>query len=237
MRPNPSPTPFLDLAALLLVLAVAAVSPATGSPEADTAGGGDGPWSLLTSVRDSLVEAGPTRADFVQTYVPAGFSSGEEETGTLSLELPDCLRWDYSEPYPKSFLLCGDTAWYWNPEDGEGRRYPVERAEEPGLDLVLLGVDQLEERYRIERQDGAAGASAGDAADAVTLELTPSEDSARLRSATLVVDPEARRILRLSYLDPEGNLTRFDLEDYRPLRDASAFEVPAGIEWVDDEAP
>lgn len=232
MRSNRSPAPFLDLAVLLLVLAVPAVSPATGRPEAASA------WNLLTSVRDSLTEAGPTRAEFLQSYVPAGFSTGEEERGILSLDLPDCLRWDYSEPYPKSFLLCGDTAWYWNPEDGEGRRYPVDRAEEPGLDLVLLGVDQLRQRYEIERRGGddRAGGDHG-GGDGVTLELTPAEDSARLRSATLVVDPGTRRIVRLSYVDPEGNLTRFDLEAYRALDDDSVFEPPAGIEWVDEGAP
>src|SRR4029077_19264540 len=105
------------------------------------------PWATLQGVRKSLVEAGPTGAAFVQTYVPAGFNSGDQESGTLALALPDCLRWDYLKPYPKSFLLCGGVAHSWNPEDKTGRRYQVDRKNEPGLDLLLLGVEDLKRRY------------------------------------------------------------------------------------------
>ncbi len=70
-------------------------------------------WAVLSGVRQSLVEAGPTEASFTQTYIPAGFSSGEKETGRMSLSLPDCLRWDYQDPYPKGFLLCGEVVHTW----------------------------------------------------------------------------------------------------------------------------
>ena len=104
---------LLAFLAVLVVLAVAA-----GVDAQDAAD----PWATLQGVRTSLVEAGPTGAAFVQTYVPAGFTSGEQESGTLALALPDCLRWDYQKPYPKSFLLCGGIAHSWNPEDKSGRR-------------------------------------------------------------------------------------------------------------------
>src|SRR3954471_2172584 len=72
------------------------------------------PWAALKTVRQSLVDAGPTGASFVQTYIPSGFSSGEKESGKLALALPDCLRWDYTAPYPKSFLICGGVLHAWN---------------------------------------------------------------------------------------------------------------------------
>src|SRR5688572_24784344 len=85
------------------------------------------PWEVLEGARRSLVEAGPTGASFNQTYVPAGFTSGERESGQLAFALPDCLRWDYLDPFPKSFLLCGGVAHQWNPEDGTGQRFEVDR--------------------------------------------------------------------------------------------------------------
>ena len=109
------------------------------------------PWAVLSGVRESLVEAGPTEAGFTQTYIPAGFSSGEKETGRMFLALPDCMRWDYKDPYPKSFLLCGGVAHSWNTEDKSGRRYRIDRRNEPGLDLLLLGLDTLKTRYQIGR--------------------------------------------------------------------------------------
>lgn len=183
----------------------------------------DDAWALLASVRDSLTEAGPTVADFVQTFVPAGFTSGETESGILAVHLPECLRFDYEEPYPKSFLLCGDTAHYWNRDDRTGRRYPVDRQEEPGLDLVLLGLEQLRERYRVERGEARDGHAV------VTLEAL--EDSGDLRSATFRVDRQAQRLVGLSYADREGNVTRFEITGYHPLDDPDRFEPPTGIEW------
>src|SRR5690349_20838124 len=135
----------------------------------------DDPWAVLSSVRQSLVEAGPTGARFVQTYIPAGFSSGEKESGQLALQLPDCLRWDYTEPYPKGFLLCGGVVHAWNPEDQSGRRYRVDRKNEPGLDLLLLGVDDLKNRYQAAAKAGESGK--------VEVQLTPKGKIAELADA------------------------------------------------------
>src|SRR4030095_1478731 len=97
------------------------------------------PWAVLKNVRQSLVEAGPSGASFAQTFIASGFSSGDKESGRIALALPDCMRWDYLSPFPKSFLLCGGTVHAWNEGDQTGRRYRVDRKNEPGLDLLLLG--------------------------------------------------------------------------------------------------
>jgi len=216
---------------------------ASGQTAVDGGDTGDGSpeeaWRTLAEVRDSLVEAGPTRASFTQTYIPAGFSTGDQESGTLSIHLPDCLRWDYAEPYPKSFLLCGETAHLWNPEDGTGRRYSVDREREPGLDLVLLGIEELRHRYRVESEDDGEGRR--------TVRLAPSEEPVRtgagptgagevvIREATLVVDPESDRLVTLSYRDDEGNVTRFEIGDYRAIDTPGVFSPPVDIEWTEEE--
>ena len=92
---------------LLLILMMALAW--AGTVQAQTAAAPD-PWKVLQGVRQSLVDSGPTAAAFTQTYIPAGFSSGDSESGRLALALPDCLRWDYQDPYPKGFLLCGGVA-------------------------------------------------------------------------------------------------------------------------------
>ena len=64
------------------------------------------------------------------------------------------MRWDYTTPFPKSFLLCGGTVHAWNEGDQTGHRYRVDRKKEPGLDLLLLGVDELKSRYQATAQGG-----------------------------------------------------------------------------------
>jgi len=174
-------------------------------------------------VRRSLVEAGPTTAIFTQTYIPAGFTSGEKESGSLSLHLPDCLRWDYQEPYPKGFLLCGEMVQAWNPEDHTGRRYRIDRKNEPGLDLLLLGVDDLKARYSAVTRSSPNGQ--------IGIALSPKGKAGELSDATLAVDPATLRVVEVSYHDREGNLTRFQLADYRPLSRPGQFSAPPGIRW------
>lgn len=190
---------------------------------AETKPGEDYPWKALAGVRQSLVEAGPTEASFTQTYVPAGFSSGEKETGRLFLELPDCMRWEYRDPYPKSFLLCGGVAHSWNPEDKTGRRYRIDRRNEPGLDLLLLGLDDLKVRYNAQAKSVAAGR--------IEVTLIPKESLAELADAALTVDPVKQRLVAVTYHDREGNLTRFEIKNYRDLPRRGQFSPPQGIRW------
>lgn len=185
------------------------------------------PWAVLESVRNSLVEAGPTGAGFVQTYVPAGFSSGEKESGRLALALPDCLRWDYQEPYPKSFLLCGGLVHSWTPEDRTGRRYRVDRKNEPGLDLLLLGVDDLKKRYQATTRAVEGGK--------IEVALSPKGQVAELADASLTVDPASRRLVAVSYHDREGNLTRFEISGYQSLPRQGSFSPPSGIRWEEQK--
>lgn len=185
------------------------------------------PWRLLDDVRRDLAAAGAVAADFVQDYVPAGFTSGEREAGRLALRLPDCLRWDYESPYPKSYLLCGDRFYGWNPEDGTGQRATVEGREEPGLDLLLLPVAELRERYRAT----ARGVEGGE--ELLEILLEPPVEGGPLADARLLLDRRALRLLELAYRDREGNETRFRISGYRPLGATDAFEPPRGITWRD----
>jgi outer membrane lipoprotein-sorting protein len=207
-----------------LLLSMTLLAAILAGPSAALAQDAGDPWSVLQGVRKSLVEAGATAATFTQVYVPAGFSSGESESGKLSLQLPDCLRWDYQDPYPKGFLLCGEVVHSWNSADKTGRRYRVDRNREPGLDLLLLGVEDLKQRYE------ARTANAG---GRVEVTLTPKGNAGELAQAVLVVDPKSRRLVGVSYRDREGNSTRFDIKGYSALPRQGQFSPPQGIRWED----
>jgi hypothetical protein len=216
------PAPASAPAPAVFAASLAASSAGTGLPASPAAPASD-PWSWLARVRQSLAEAGPTGAAFTQTYVPAGFTSGETESGSLSLQLPDCLRWDYREPYPKGFLLCGDLVHAWNPEDHTGRRYRVDRRNEPGLDLLLLGADELRARYTATTRSLANGQ--------VEIALAPRSRQGTLSDATLALDPARLRIVGISYHDRQGNLTRFAITGYQRLDRPGQFAPPTGIRW------
>jgi outer membrane lipoprotein-sorting protein len=185
-------------------------------------------WAELERARQELAAA-PLAAEFVQTYVPAGFSSGDEENGRVYLSLPSCLRWDYEEPYPRSYLLCAQTVWAWSPEEPVGDRYLAVSREEAGLDFLLLSVDRLRLRYAASL--GTADGTSGD--EAIAIDLASLTDEAPFARARITLDGASRRPVRLEYTDREGNSTRFDLTSFAALADHGLFLPPEEIEWID----
>ncbi len=108
-RARPSAPRFACLAAGALFLGLVTPALVAAAPQAPAID----PWRALTELRLHLAASGALGAKFRQSYVPAGFATGDEETGRVALALPDCLRWDYSEPYPKAYLLCGSRLHTW----------------------------------------------------------------------------------------------------------------------------
>ena len=202
--------------ALLGILAAAAVGPAVAA---------DG-WSVLRDLRARL-EAAPQIAEFEQEFLPAGFASGDRETGRLTLGLPECLRWDYDEPFAKSYLLCASTVWTWNPGESSGRTFFVEPDEERGLDLLRLGVERLAESYSAELVDGPP--------ETVAVRLLPLGAVNEISEATLTVADGDGRLRELSYRDVEGNTTRFAFSGHRRLAAGDPELRPPGeLTWIEN---
>ncbi|MDX1383810.1 MAG: outer membrane lipoprotein carrier protein LolA [Thermoanaerobaculia bacterium] len=187
---------------------------------------GEDAWQLLDEFRRHLRAESPLRASFTQTFVPAGFSTGEKESGRMALALPDCLRWDYDEPYAKSFLLCGDVFHYWNPGEDEGHIEEIEAEREPGLDLLLLEVSQLQERYEAELVAGERRMR--------EIRLRPREANDYVAEAALVLDRGLERLLFLRYVDPEGSVTEFAISGWKKGAENGTFNPPEGVEWLEE---
>ena len=205
------------LLGLLLIAAFAA--PAGGAESAAD------PWQALDRLRRELAAGGVLQADFVQVFTPAGFSTGETESGRLELSMPDCLRWDYVEPYRKSFLVCGSRAWSWVENEPRGQRVTIDARREAGLDLLLLPAGELSGRYRARSESLGEGR--------IGLALEPLDPDSALVAANLEIEAGGDRPAALDYRDREGNVTSFRFTNWRPLEDADVFSPPPGIEWTE----
>lgn len=190
-------------------------------------------WRRVASARNSLAAASPLSTSFIQSFTPSGFTMAEEESGTLAIRLTgvepldECVRWDYEDPFPKGFLLCGHVAWTWNPGDESGRRQLVGRADSFGLDLLRLSVDELRESYEARTAESPDGQ--------LRVLLEPIGAAAdEIRDAELELDGTTGRLTALSYHDVEGNLTRFALGDFESVPDPdSRFVPPPELAWLD----
>jgi outer membrane lipoprotein-sorting protein len=203
------------LASLAALIVAVRVERKAGAAEAAD------PWARLAQARERMHQAGPQLWSFAQTYLPTGFDRGEEERGRVAFDLPKCVRWDYDDPYPKSFLLCGETLWSWNAGEPAGHVYALDQAQ-PGLDLLLLDTGELSRRYTAAAQ--AAGS-------ATRVQLVPKTAGSNvLRDAAILIDKDAT-LRELTYRDAEGNRTTFRFADRRALADSGVFTPPANVKW------
>jgi len=142
-------------------------------------------------------------------------------TGRVAVDLPRCVRWDYGQPYPKSYLLCGEKLWSWNAGEPAGHVYDLDQAQ-PGLDLLLLAVKELQERYTAKAQP---------AGNATRVQLVPKAGGTNeLKDAAILVGKDGT-LRELTYRDAEGNRTTFRFSDRRALADRSVFTAPGNLKW------
>ena len=184
-------------------------------------------WQSLIGLRQKMEDASPLAADFEQTFVATGFSSGDAESGRIFLDLPECIRWDYEGDLPKSFLLCGHVAHTWNEGEPSGRRQLLGAAEKPGLELLRLEIGELRLKYRARMSEHAAGE--------ISIDLVPIRQSgaiSEILDATLQISADRSELVFLAYHDRDGNLTRFVFTGYEPLESRQKFSPPKEMEWL-----
>jgi outer membrane lipoprotein carrier protein len=83
------------------------------------------------------------RAEFTESY--EGMGMHRTESGTLLLSKPGRMRWDYTSPAGKLFLLDGKYAWSYTRGDAQVQRIPAKELDDLRSPLrFLLGHTQLE---------------------------------------------------------------------------------------------
>ncbi len=180
---------------------------------------------MLATLRASLADDGPYAARFAQTYIPAGFDTGDQETGHLSIAMPKCLRWNYDEG--KSFLICDGVVHQWNENEPAGRIFEIDPASEVGLDLLLVDIESLRERYN------AASSSSTTETGGAVISLSVPPDQGTFW-AQIELDATGTLVQAMEYTDDEGNRTRFEISKYEKLDHMALFRPPSEIEWTEE---
>ncbi len=171
------------------------------------------------------------RVHFTETY--QGMGMKRTESGTLLLEKPGRMRWDYSNPAGKVFVIDEKYGYSYTPGDAQAERYPVKQLQDFRSPLrFLLG------HARIEKE-------------LTDLTLTPQGAEFRLRGVpkgmeqrvaevTLTVTAEGT-IDAIQWKETDGAITEFQLTQELanpPLAaDTFSFRPPAGVAVVKGMAP
>jgi outer membrane lipoprotein carrier protein len=176
------------------------------------------------------------KAGFSESY--EGLGMRRTESGTMLLQKPGCMKWEYSSPAGKLFVLDGKFAWFYSRGDTQVQRIPAKQLDDLRSPLrFLLGHTQLERELSNLMLVSAAGGH-------FTLAGQPKGPGntldKRVRRLTLAVTADGA-ITGIEMEEADGALTRFTFtgEQANAPIPAGAFHFtpPAGVPVVNALPP
>jgi outer membrane lipoprotein carrier protein len=172
------------------------------------------------------------KAGFAESY--EGLGIHRSESGTLFLLKPGRMKWDYSLPPGKVFLLDGKYAWFYSRGDPQVQRMPAKELDDLRSPLrFLLGHTELEKEMNTLTVATGAGGQ-------FVLSGQPKGQENRVSRLALTVLGDGT-ITGIVIEETDGAVTRFTFSGEVPNApvpaDAFRFVVPTGVPVVDATAP
>lgn len=168
---------------------------------------------------------------FTETY--QGMGMKRAESGVLLLEKPSRMRWNYTDPAGKLFVIDEKYGYSYTPGDAQAERYPAKQLEDFRSPLrFLLGHTRIEKELAnlTLTQQGAE----------YQLRGVPKGMEQRVAEVELTVTANGR-IDAIQWRETDGATTDFRLTDEvanPPLAaDTFSFHPPAGVVVVKGMAP
>jgi len=172
------------------------------------------------------------KAGFVESY--EGLGMRRTESGTLLIRKPGQMKWEYSNPAGKLFLVDGHFAWFYSQGDPQVQRIAASQLDDLRSPLrFLLGHTELEKELGTLTLQPAANGQ-------FTLTGQPKGQEKRVARITLTVTGDG--IIRgIETEEVDGALTRFSFtnEEENPTLPAETFRftAPKGVPIVDGLPP
>jgi outer membrane lipoprotein carrier protein len=172
------------------------------------------------------------RSGFVETY--QGMGMKRTESGTLLLQKPGRMKWDYSSPPGKIFLLDGKYAWFYTAGDARVQRISAKKLDDLRSPLrFLLGHTELEKEMSNLTMTAAPNGS-------YTLTGQPKGQEDRVKKLALTVSADGV-ITAIGLEETNGALTHFTFSDEQTnvaVPPATfKFTPPSGVPIVDALPP
>ena len=193
-------------ALLAAALAAAALAPAPARAQAAAPAAPDAA-AVLKAIVGTYTGKPAFRMTFVQGYAPAGFPDVTPETGTLTIQPPASLRFDYDGPEGKVYTFDGKAARQYVAADRQIVVKTLTPTEKARLPLLFLQPPaEVLERFSASARYAENGL--------VEVTLTPRGEG-DLTSVAALATPSGE-VKRLAVVDAEGNKTTFTFTNPAP---------------------
>ncbi len=187
--------------------------------------------AILKRIDDHYNHLQSLRTQFTERYT--GLGMDRTETGLLLLKKPGRMRWNYTTPVGKVFVLDAKYAWSYTPGDAQVQRMPAKQVDDLRSPLrFLLGHTQLKKELE--------GVSVVQEAGGYRISGVPKGLGQRVRQLVLDVSEDGR-ITRIRLEETDGAGTEFDFdgsEENVSIPDSEfRYAPPAGVTVVEGLAP
>ena len=182
----------LSVIALLLLL-----------PAGAGAGEQAGPEQVLDQMHAAYKGVRALRATFVQTSTGMSYFEPLEQTGTISLESPGKMRWEFVTPRAQQYISDGSTLWVVDDADQTCTVFSSVDGMLQRFYGFLTGSVDLRKDFTVTRTTEAASPVPG----AVALTLTPRTPDGSIDSLRVYLDATTHRVVGVSMLTPFGDRT------------------------------
>ena len=161
------------------------------------------PMTLLAQVAKGYSAGAADASPFTQIYTPAGFATAKRESGTVWVQAPQRLRFDYVAPEKKVFTYDDGEGRFFSPDDKQVTVHKLSADERARLPIVFLEKpEELARRYAITLEEGK------------TIVMKPRAADSELAWLKLAIGPLGT-VETLAYEDTSGNRTEFRFDGWK----------------------
>lgn len=204
--------PVLAVAAVLtalVILIIAAVGVPVRADSGATAASGTngGVDAVLTRLNGAYSTMKSFEAQFTQTSSGMSFPAPMIQQGTLQVQKPNMLRWEFKKPSPRLFLSDGSQLWIVDEAEKTCTHYSAVMASLDRFLAVFNGADRLVEHYKISLATGSESRAGAD-----TLKLMPKVPDGSVEAIYLRVDSSSSMVTAVVTVSAFGDRTETVLE-------------------------
>ena len=186
---------------------------------------------LIAKAQERYEKTQDLKAQFIQEVTIKSVNKTEREEGIVYVKNPRRMLWVYSKPKAKKLIINPKKAWMYIPEDHAVYVQDTENIYKSKLAVKFLsGIGKLSEDFDV-------GFSKPDNVDKngnYLLTLVPKVSDTGVGKLHITIDKENFQVIRCSFVDLYGNLTRISLADIRINNNLDDklfnFKPPSGVE-------
>ena len=160
---------------------------------------------LIDNVQMTYDQTRAMTAEFVQVATLTSINRQQTSSGTLSVQKPHLIRWEYTQPEAQTILYDGKTLRIYTPRRHQILQSQVDETQQTNVALLFLaGMGKLRDAFSIETLPSIAPQH-------VVLRLLPLSPQATFTELHLTINTQNYFVEQLQIYDTIGNLTEITL--------------------------